>query len=191
MHFCFLGRENRQARLDWTHEDHVFCAYVYLCICVFVLWHLICAPLVGHNQTHAGHRSTDRAAPVSSGEAEDLLSLSQSLNSHLDFFCKKEGQEQWICSCYLRLGNNSGVLSKDWMEKLAWEICFANCGGCWGGGGRLEGRDAAGKQKRKDRGRRGRNLGREELGDGGRGAWQRRSVWGGITGIRKLQFGTL
>ena len=89
MHLRFLGRENRQARLDWTHEDHVFCAYVYLCICA-----LICASLVGHNQTHAGHRSTDRAAPVSSGEAEDLLSLSQSLNSHLDFFCKKEGQEQ-------------------------------------------------------------------------------------------------
>ena len=83
MHLRFLGRENRQARL----EDHVFCEYVYLCICA-----LICASLVEHNQTHAGHRSTDRAAPVSSGEAEDLLSLS--LNSHLDFFCKKEGQEQ-------------------------------------------------------------------------------------------------
>ena len=67
----------------------MFCAYVYLCICA-----LICASLVEHNQTHAGHRSTDRAAPVSSGEAEDLLSLSLSLNSHLDLFCNKDGQEQ-------------------------------------------------------------------------------------------------
>ena len=90
--FLFLGKRESpsQIGLDTLGPCVLcICVFVYLCICA-----LICASLVGHNQTHAGHRSTDRAAPVSSGEAEDLLSLSQSLNSHLDFFCKKEGQEQ-------------------------------------------------------------------------------------------------